>query len=94
MRVNSDRNPVWPRSIEVTMTVNISLPPASSRARSGNRRRLIRPSLSPNPRNRPRIESLMLIIDFCSVQRALSRARSSCADTDFQCTGRQPSHLW
>jgi len=76
------------------MAVSISLPAASSRARSGNRRRVTLPSLRPKPRNMPRIDSSMLIIDFCSVHRAPNSARNSCAESDLHCTGRnQPMRI-
>ena len=76
------------RNMDVTKTIRVLLPSASSRARASSRRLLTRPIFRPKPRKRPRIESSMAMAPPCNVLRVASKARISWEDTDLQCTGR------
>src|SRR6267378_4687977 len=77
-----------------TSVDSVVWPATSSRIRPGKVRGVVGPTFSPKPRSTPRrlISTSWFLVR--SSLRAVSSARTSCAGSDLQCTGRnQPSRI-
>src|SRR5271169_6301366 len=73
---------------------SVAWPATRSRIRPAKVRGVVGPTFSPKPRSTPRklISTSWVLV--CSSFRAVNIARTSCAGSDLQCTGRnQPSRI-